>query len=208
MVPNLALFSRLSRLNQAGIGLVCASLLVACGNQEASSTPQVEISTKARPNTSRVPAADRIFLAQRIYTGVADQPIVDAVAIGGAKIIAVGSRDEVLALGSPDTEVIDLGDGFLYPGFVDAHAHLRGIGERELTLNLDTVDSVSALIAAVAQAVTQTQPGDTVYGRGWIETGWPEARFPTRNDLDPVSPENPVILVRADGHALLANSVA
>jgi len=208
MLPSLSFFSLFLRRNRVGISLICTGLLVACGNQDFAPSSQSVDSNTESADGAEARLADRIFIARGVYTGVSDQPVVEAVAIRGPEILAVGSRDEILALGGSDTKVTDLGDGFLYPGFVDAHAHLRGIGERELTLNLDTIDSLSALVATVEQAIAETQPGETVYGRGWIETGWPEDRFPTRDDLDPVSPDNPVVLVRADGHALLANSVA
>lgn len=96
----------------------------------------------------------------------------------------------------------------MYPGFTDSHVHVLGVGQRERQLNLDDVDSVATLRERVAAAVAGAAPGEVVFGRGWIETHWPEGRFPERGDLDPVSPDNPVILVRADGHALVANSAA
>ena len=96
----------------------------------------------------------------------------------------------------------------MYPGFTDAHAHLLGIGMRELTLNLEGVASIAELVEVVRSEVEKTPPGETIYGRGWIETHWPEGRFPRRSDLDPVSPNNPVILRRADGHASILNSFA
>jgi predicted amidohydrolase YtcJ len=108
----------------------------------------------------------------------------------------------------PETKTVELGGAFLYPGFTDSHAHLFGIGMRELTLNLEGVGSVEELVDIVAAEASETEAGKLIYGRGWIETGWPEGRFPSRDDLDPVTPDNPVILVRADGHALVANSLA
>ena len=104
--------------------------------------------------------------------------------------------------------VIDLKGAYIYPGFVDAHAHLLGIGLREMTLNLEGTPSIVAMVDTLSQAVANTPKGETIYGRGWIETHWPENRFPTRSDLDRVSPDNPVILGRAYGHAIVANSAA
>ncbi|GAB4521944.1 MAG: amidohydrolase [Amphiplicatus sp.] len=120
----------------------------------------------------------------------------------------VGARADIDPLAGRDAEVIELESGALYPGFVDSHAHLLGIGLRELTLNLEGVGSIDELVDIVAANVTESPPGATVYGRGWIETGWPEKRMPTRDDLDPVSPDNPVVLTRADGHAAVVNSAA
>lgn len=105
-------------------------------------------------------------------------------------------------------QAIDLKGAYLYPGFVDSHAHLLGIGLREMTLNLEGTASIKTLQKALAEEVAKTPKGETVYGRGWIETHWPEDRFPNRQDLDAVSPDNPVILQRADGHAMVVNSAA
>jgi len=77
-----------------------------------------------------------------------------------------------------------------------------------LPCNLEGTKSVIDLKARLASVVKETQKGETIYGRGWIETHWPEKRFPNRYDLDEVSPDNPVILERADGHAVVVNSQA
>jgi predicted amidohydrolase YtcJ len=106
------------------------------------------------------------------------------------------------------TALVDLAGAALYPGFVDSHAHLLGIGMRELTLNLEGVSSIEELVDIVAAAAQETPEGETIYGRGWIETQWPEKRFPSRADIDEASDAHPVILERADGHALVANSMA
>jgi predicted amidohydrolase YtcJ len=106
------------------------------------------------------------------------------------------------------TKIIDLNGANLYSGFVDSHAHLLGIGLREMRLNLEGTPSIKALAQTLADEVAKTPKGETIYGRGWIETHWPEDRFPSRQDLDAVSPDNPVILQRADGHAMVVNSAA
>ncbi len=149
-----------------------------------------------------------IFTGGPIYTGVEGAPTAEAVAVTGSEIVAVGGRTLVEDAAGDNVEIVDLDGAALYPGFTDAHAHLLGIGMRELTLNLEEVGSVAELVSIVEANVQHTGEGETVYGRGWIETGWPEGRMPDRDDLDPVSPDNPVILTRADGHALVANSAA
>ncbi|MDP1632399.1 MAG: amidohydrolase [Caulobacter sp.] len=103
---------------------------------------------------------------------------------------------------------IDLKGAAAYPGFVDSHVHLTGVGLRETSLNLDQVRSVADLVKAVA-AWAAAHPGDEpLTGAGWIETHWPEGRFPTSADLDAVAPDRPVALWRADGHAVVLNSAA
>ena len=152
--------------------------------------------------------ADRVFLGGAINTGVEGAAPVEAVAVSGGRIAAAGARAGIDPLIGPDTEVIDLQGAAMFPGFVDAHAHLIGVGLREMTLNLEGVGSIAELADIVASAAQETPEGETIYGRGWIETGWPEARFPSRADLDEAAPLHPVILERADGHAVVANTRA
>ncbi|MBH9807647.1 amidohydrolase, partial [Clostridioides difficile] len=83
-------------------------------------------------------------------------------------------------------KVADLKGASLYPGFTDSHAHLLGIGERELTLNLEGSASAAEVAARLKAYLPKAAPGETVIGRGWIETHWPEKRFLNRQDLDAV----------------------
>lgn len=177
----------------------CAAFaLSACGGEPAAGDPA------AGPGA----AADTIFYGGMIYTGLDQTPTVAAVAVKDGAVVASGARAELESLVGPATAMIDLRGAAMYPGFTDAHAHLLGIGLRELTLNLEGVGSIDELVDIVAANIAAAEPGETVYGRGWIETGWPEGRFPNREDIDPVSPENPVVLIRADGHAALVNTAA
>ncbi len=95
----------------------------------------------------------------------------------------------------------------MVPGLTDAHYHFLGVGARELTFNLDT-KSLQDLLAQVKERAAAANPGEWIVGRGWIETFWNPPVFPTRSDLDKVSPNNPVILGRADGHGAVVNSAA
>ncbi|MFW6027898.1 MAG: amidohydrolase, partial [bacterium] len=160
------------------------------------------------PAAPEAAPADMVFLGT-IYTARDEAPVVEAVAVQDGRIVETGDTVDILQRRGPQTQIIELDpDSAMFPGFTDAHAHLRGIGERELTLNLDGVDSIEALKKAVRAEAEKVQPGGVIFGRGWIETHWPEQRFPTRHDLDEVAPRHAVILVRADGHALVANSLA
>lgn len=152
--------------------------------------------------------ADLVIWGGPIYTAVDDQPMVQAVAVRGNRIAFVGDDAAAQAWIGEETRLVDLNGGAMYPGFTDSHIHVYNVGQRERTLNLDDVTSVAQLVSRVEAAIAETPAGETLAGRGWIETHWPEGRFPTRQDLDPVSPDNPVILRRADGHALIANSAA
>ncbi len=104
--------------------------------------------------------------------------------------------------------MIDLEGATAVPGLADSHYHLSGVGNRELTLNLEGSTSLEDFLDRVENAIALREPGEWVTGRGWIEAQWPEPAFPTRRDLDRVSPDNPVYLARADGHAGVANSEA
>lgn len=151
---------------------------------------------------------DAIFHNATIHTGVDGQLPATAVSVKDGRIVEVGAAEELLKTAGEATQKIDLAGTFLYPGFTDAHAHLYGIGEREQMLNLDHVDSIADLILTVMEAAEELPPGQPLIGRGWIETHWPEARFPTRGDLDAAARDRPVVLERADGHALVANTMA
>jgi hypothetical protein len=152
--------------------------------------------------------AELIVWGGPVYTAVEAKPKAEAVAVRAGRIVYVGDRKGAEALAGAATQVVDLKGAALFPGFTDSHAHLRGIGERELTLNLEGAESLAAVVEAVRSRASAAQPGEAIVGRGWIETHWPEKRFPVSADIDTVAPNNPVVLIRADGHALVANSAA
>ncbi|HLN96879.1 MAG TPA: amidohydrolase [Pyrinomonadaceae bacterium] len=152
--------------------------------------------------------ADLVFKNGNIYTANDARPTAEAVAVKGDRIVFVGSSREVQAYVGPNTRVVDLNGKTMLPGMTDAHHHLSGVGFREMTLNLEGITSLEAFLAKVKERVDQKQPGEWITGRGWIETFWTPPVFPTRWDLDRVSPQNPVFLDRADGHGAIANSAA
>ena len=143
-----------------------------------------------------------------IYTALDSRPTVEAIAVRNGKISYVGSnaRNWCDLNTSPTRKVVDLKNNVLYPGFTDAHGHLLGIGLREMTLNLEGTTSIKDLQKRLKKAASNYEPNQTIYGRGWIETHWPENRFPNRYDLDKIVPDQPVILERSDGHAYVVNS--
>ena len=152
--------------------------------------------------------ADLILTNATIYTVNDKQPVVQAVAVKSDKIIFAGSNADVARYQGPSTRRIDLRGATVVPGLTDSHYHLSGVGFREMTLNLEGTNSLQDFLAKVKARVDQAKPGEWVTGRGWIETFWKPQQFPTRADLDKVSPSNPVYLTRADGHAGIANSAA
>ncbi|MEP6818772.1 MAG: amidohydrolase [bacterium] len=160
------------------------------------------------PAAAKVPTADLVFKNGHIYTVNERQPRAEAVAVKGDRIVFVGSNREAQNYIGKNTRVIDLGGRTMVPGMTDAHHHLSGVGFREMTLNLEGLTSLEAFLAKVKERVDQKQPGEWITGRGWIETFWTPQIFPTRWDLDKISPNNPVFLDRADGHGAVANSAA
>lgn len=154
------------------------------------------------------PAADLVLKNGTVYTLDDATPTAQAVAIQGGKIVFVGTNEAVAAYEGSATRVVDLAGATVVPGLADAHYHLAGVGDREMTLNLEGTGTKEAFLARVKERVDQTPAGEWVSGRGWIETFWTPPVFPTRRDLDAIAPNNPVVLVRADGHALIANSKA
>lgn len=174
-----------------------------------TTTAYVQDSESVAQLSSEVTAvADMVIWGGPIYTADDDNPMVEAVAIKAGRFVYVGNKVDVEALSGEQTMVIDLAGSALFPGFVDAHAHHMGIGAREMTLNLEGTSSVSDLASRVAKYYGENTDNPVIIGRGWIETHWPEKRFPTRWDLDAVSKDKPIILRRADGHAVVVNTAA
>ena len=150
--------------------------------------------------------ADLILTNGTIYSGLNERSFIGSIASKNSKIIYVG-EDLVDAINCTDARVINLSGKYIYPGFTDAHGHLKGIGYRELSLNLQGISSLNETLEVVKNYLSTKKAGDWIIGRGWIDKVWPENRFPTRWDLDSFSSNNPVVLERADGHAVVVNSI-
>lgn len=159
--------------------------------------------------TDTVIDASTVFHGGTIYTGVAADDSVSAVAVGAdGRIVWVGDESTIDTIIDDSAVRIDLEGAFMYPGLTDAHAHLLGIGQRELTLDLSGTASLTELVTRIEIEAFDLPEGTVLAGRGWIETGWPEGRMPTAEDLDAVAPGRIIVLVRADGHALVCSTAA
>ena len=153
--------------------------------------------------------ADTIYTGGTIYTGLNETDTVEAVAVGEGQIVFAGDVETAIKASKGGAQIVTFPkDSFVYPGFTDAHVHLSGVGERELTLNLDDVLSVVALKEKLAAYRSANPDVSRIHGRGWIETHWPEGRFPLATDIDEVISDIPVVLIRSDGHAAVANTAA
>jgi predicted amidohydrolase YtcJ len=158
--------------------------------------------------------ADLVLKSVIVHTLDAARPRAEAVAVRGNRIVAVGSNADVEALVGPRTRVMDLAGASVVPGFEDAHAHFLGIGFARLDVDLVGTRSFDEVVERVRRAVPARAPGEWIRGRGWHEEKWTAPApgavrgFPIHQALSAVSPDNPVVLERADGHAVLVNARA
>ncbi len=165
----------------------------------------------AAPTAKRGPLAgpaDMIVVNGRVYTVDDFRPIVSAFAVKNGRILFAGSEREVRALAGAKTRVLDVGGATVIPGMVDAHAHLVGLGSALANVNLAGSKTYAEVISRVAARSKDVKPGEWIFGRGWDQNRWPDKQFPTHEALTKAFPNNPVVLTRIDGHALLANAMA
>jgi predicted amidohydrolase YtcJ len=142
-----------------------------------------------------------------VYTVNPSQPKAEAVAIDGSVIVGVGSTKDLLEEFQGDT-VIDVGGKPVYPGFVDSHAHLEGLGILLMTIDLQGTSSPEDVAGRVASDAGRRPVGAWIRGRGWDQNRWAKKEFPSHAMLDAAAPGNPVVLGRVDGHAVWVNSLA
>ncbi len=149
---------------------------------------------------------DLLLFNGNVYTVNEKQPHAEAIAVKQGRIVFVGSDEAAKKFHAKRT--IDLHEHTVVPGLTDSHCHIFGIGERELSLNLEGTNTLENFLAKVKDRVAKTVKGKWITGRGWIETFWRPPRFPTRQELESVAADHPLFLTRADGHAAIANSAA
>ncbi|MFK7923226.1 MAG: amidohydrolase [Bacteroidia bacterium] len=158
--------------------------------------------------------ADTVIRNAKIYTVSETQPNAEAVAVKDGKIVFVGTEADIEPWIEAETEVIDLGGKTMIPGFIESHAHFLGIGKLKTEIDFSGTESYNEIITLVEQAVSEAEPGEWITGRGWHQSKWkslPEMMvqgFPTHHMLSAVSPDNPVYIRHASGHAALANAKA
>ena len=161
-----------------------------------------------------VRAADLVLHNGKVVTLEERIGVVQAIAIRDGKIVAVGTNEDVKKHIKPKTQVIDLKGRLAIPGFIEGHGHFTGIGAAKLNLDLMHVRNWDEVIKMVADAVKKAKPGEWIIGRGWHQEKWDKAPspsvegFPTHHSLSAVSPNNPVCLKHASGHACFFNAKA
>ncbi|HEX6966252.1 MAG TPA: amidohydrolase [Gemmatimonadaceae bacterium] len=152
--------------------------------------------------------ADLIVTAHRIYTVDDGRPVAEAIAERGGHIVFVGSERGAMALKGPATKIVAYPHATIYPGFIDAHAHLLELGAGLREVDLVGTTSYDEVVQRVVERAKQVPAGAWIIGRGWDQNDWGDTRFPTHEALSRAVPNNPVVLSRVDGHALLANAKA
>jgi len=186
------------------------------------STAQTASAKHASPQHAKVPAApattvpEIIFFNGVIYTGVGlaeDKPeTVQAMAIGGGKVLAVGTTEAMTKLAGPNTRLRDLDSAntstYVFPGFNDAHTHLGYAGQTKLNVDLTGVKSLAAMLDKIQAYAKDAPAGHWLTGGNWDHTLWADKTLPTRQDLDKVTGGHPTFLDRIDGHISIANSAA
>lgn len=167
--------------------------------------PVVAIAQRPAASAQR---ADLIVTNAHIYTVDDNHPFVEALAVRDGRVEFVGSAREAMLLRGPSTRIVDGGGHTVIPGMVDAHAHLFELGESLRNIDLRGTTSYQQIVDIIAARVKETPSGRWILGRAWDQNKWGDTRFPTHEALSRVSPNNPVVLTRVDGHALLANTAA
>jgi predicted amidohydrolase YtcJ len=150
--------------------------------------------------------ADLALTNGNIITINPSRPQAQAVAIENNKIIKVGKNAEIESLIKKSTKVIDLNGKTVVPGLIDTHIHMASFGKTLAEINLRGVQSIKEMQDKLKKRVEKTEEEEWILGRGWDQDRLKEKRYPTRWDLDKVSPNNPVVLTRVCGHLCVVNS--
>jgi predicted amidohydrolase YtcJ len=191
--------------------LMLTLLLGACQPAQKSSQEN-EIPVDTTSNNSEI--ADRILTNGTVITVDTVMPEAQAIALKDGRILALGTTEEMSQHIGPSTEVIDLAGKVAMPGFIEGHGHFLGLGQSKMILDLMPTRSFDEIVAMVAEAAATAEPGTWIMGRGWHQERWgasEEALYdgiPHHRKLSAVSPNNPVFLRHASGHAAYANAMA
>jgi predicted amidohydrolase YtcJ len=154
--------------------------------------------------------ADIVFLNGQVVTADTQNRVAEAVAVSGNRIVAVGGDEEMRRHVHAGTRVIDLEGRSLLPGFIDAHLHITLYGTNKLGVDCKAagIDSVDGLLEALKRQAERTPAGSWVRASGFDENRMKERRYPTRQELDEVSTEHPIFVMRTCAHHSVVNSRA
>lgn len=152
----------------------------------------------------------KIFINGKVVTMERDMPFTEGVVISDEKIVFVGGNEDALSYKDKYTQIIDLNGRVMVPGFIDSHMHLLNLGLTMKIIDLSGVRSIQQLKTVISQYIENhsVEPGQWVLGRGWNQDYFEEKVFPDRYILDEISQQHPIVIIRACGHAVVANSIA
>jgi predicted amidohydrolase YtcJ len=160
------------------------------------------------PTSAASLSPELVIVNASIHTMDPRQPQAEAVAIWGNRIAAVGASEEIRALASTKTKLIDAQKRLLLPGFNDAHVHFLTGGFSLSNVDLRDAESRAELARRLTQYARKLPKGAWIVGGDWDHERWPGAPLPTKEMIDAATPDNPVFVNRLDGHMALANSLA
>lgn len=149
---------------------------------------------------------DLVIYNAHIYTVDSTFSVKDCIAINSEMFIDVGTKSDMFDKYDP-VETLDLKGKYVYPGFIDAHCHLYGYAVSNLEADLRGTTSFDEVLQIISSFHTKNN-STWIKGRGWDQNDWAVKEFPNKKKLDSLFPENPVLLIRIDGHAALTNSAA
>ena len=149
---------------------------------------------------------DLVVYNAKIYTVNDAFEMAEAMAVKDGKIVAVGTTSDIKAKYEGETSIDAMGKP-LYPGFIDAHAHFFGYAESLRNADLTNTKSWEGVLTKL-QDFAKAEPEGWLIGRGWDQNDWPGQQFPTKERLDALFPDRPVLLTRIDGHAAIVNQKA
>jgi predicted amidohydrolase YtcJ len=184
-------------MNRIAVILAITAQLVACGSRSPEDQP-----------------ADLVLRGGRVVTVDGELPEGTAVAVRDGLVARVGSDEEIAFHIGPDTRVVELKGRLAIPGFIEGHGHFLSLGDSKMILDLSSARSWDEIVSMVAAAAEEAEPGTWIRGRGWHQEKWDEEVTPSvegapvHDSLSAVSPENPVVLEHASGHAAFANGKA
>ncbi len=187
-------------------GALAALTLLACGGGSQEATDTVTMPDVA--------PADLVLRGGTVATVDPSLGNAEAIAVNGYQITAVGSNDEISAYIGTETTVIELNGRFAMPGFIEGHGHYMGLGRAKQILDLTKVSNWEEIVTMVADAIDKSRPGEWIFGRGWHQDKWDSVPddavdgVPRNDTLNAVSPDNPVSLRHASGHAGFFNDAA
>ncbi|HWM28425.1 MAG TPA: amidohydrolase [Woeseiaceae bacterium] len=196
------------RLLRMSFTLSLALLVAGCG-QEAEEPADGASNAEAQSD-----GADLVLRGGKIATVDPALGTQEAIAISGFEITAVGTNEAIEAHIGPNTKVVELDGRFVMPGFIEGHGHFMGLGRAKQILDLSTVKNWGEVVTMVAAAVDKAEPGEWIFGRGWHQDKWDSVPddavdgVPRNDTLNEISPDNPVLLGHASGHAAFANDAA